>query len=252
MIVDAGQAMIDQLLARHDDLWVYLSASPLTWLTLTLVVYVVADRISMACGRHPAVNLVAIAGAIIIAALKLTGTSYETYFAGAQFVHFLLGPATVALAIPLYRHWERVKTMVLPIAVSLAVGSVAAIVSVVALARAFGGGNQIVASLAPKSVTSPIAMGLSEQLGGIPFLTAALVIATGVTGALILSPLMRLLKIRDSAAIGMAAGLSAHGIGAARAFHIDSVAGAFAGIAMGLNGAFTSLVLPILRPFLGL
>jgi predicted murein hydrolase (TIGR00659 family) len=249
--------MIDQLfsgriLAGHGDLWVYLSASPLTWLTLTLVAYVVSDQISIRCARHPAVNLVALAGAMIIALLKLTGTSYETNFAGAQFIHFLLGPATVALAIPLYRHWEQVKASAIPIVVSLCAGSVAAILSVSALARAFGGSNEIVASLAPKSVTSPIAMSLSEQLGGIPFFTAALVIVTGVSGALILSPLMRLLRIRDSAAIGMAAGLSAHGIGAARAFHIDSVAGAFAGIAMGLNGAFTSLILPILRPFLGL
>ena len=110
----------------------------------------------------------------------------------------------------------------------------------------------MIASLAPKSVTSPIAMGLSDQLGGMPFFTAALVIVTGVLGALMLTPMMRLLRIRDSAAIGMAAGVASHGIGAARAFHIDSVAGAFAGIAMGLNGAFTSLILPLLRPLIGL
>ena len=95
-------------------------------------------------------------------------------------------------------------------------------------------------------------MGLAEQLGGAPFLTAALVIATGVYGAMIFSPLMRLLRIKDPAAIGMAAGLASHGVGAARAFHIDSTAGAFAGIAMGLNGALTSVILPILRPWLGL
>jgi predicted murein hydrolase (TIGR00659 family) len=244
--------MIHHLIAEHADLWVYLSSTPLSWLTLTLIAYVVADRISMAAGRHPAVNLVAIAGAMIILALKLTGTSYETYFAGAQFIHFLLGPATVALAVPLYRHFEQVKKNALPILVSLAAGSIAAIFSVTLIAREMGASKQMIASLAPKSVTSPIAMGLSEQLGGMPFFTAALVIVTGVLGALMLTPLMRLLRIRDSAAIGMAAGVASHGIGTARAFHVDSVAGAFGGIAMGLNGAFTSLILPILRPFIGL
>ena len=162
----------------------------------------------MAAGRHPAVNLVAIAGAMIIIALKLTGTSYETYFAGAQFIHFLLGPATVALAVPLYRHFEQVKKNALPILVSLAAGSVAAIFSVTLIAREMGASKQMIASLAPKSVTSPIAMGLSEQLGGMPFFTAALVIVTGVLGALMLTPLMRLLRIRDPAAIGMAAGVA--------------------------------------------
>ncbi len=244
--------MIEKVLAGHDDFFVYLSSSPLTWLTLTLVAYVIADGISLRFGRHPALNLVALAAAMIIAALKLTGTSYETFFAGAQFIHFLLGPATVALAIPLYRNVDKVRAAALPILASLAAGSLAAIFSVVWIARALGGSIQLAASLAPKSVTSPIAMGLSEKIGGLPVLTAALVIATGVIGALILSPLMRLLRMRDSQAIGMAAELAAHGIGAARAFHIDSVAGAFAGIAMGLNGAFTSVILPLLRPLLGI
>jgi predicted murein hydrolase (TIGR00659 family) len=244
--------MIDNLLAHQADVWVYLASTPLLWLTLTLIAYVIADRVSIACGRHPAVNLVAIAAALIIVLLKSTGTSYETYFAGAQFIHFLLGPATVALAIPLYRHWEQVRASALPIVVSLTVGALTAIFSAALLARAMGGDNLLVASLAPKSVTSPIAMSLSEHLGGAPFLTTCLVIITGVLGALILTPLMRLLRIRDSAAIGMAAGVASHGIGTARAFHIDSVAGAFGGIGMGLNGAFTSLILPLLRPFIGL
>ena len=244
--------MIPKLIAPHPEVWVYLATSPLSWLTLTLVAYLVADRISIACNRHPAVNLVALATLFIILALKATGTNYETYFAGAQFIHFLLGPATVALAVPLYRNFERVRATAVPIAVSLCVGSLVAIVSVVATAWMLGASHEIVASLAPKSVTSPIAMGLAEQLGGAPFLTAALVIATGVYGAMILSPLMRLLRIKDPAAIGMAAGLASHGVGAARAFHIDSTAGAFAGIAMGLNGALTSVILPMLRPWLGL
>lgn len=240
------------LLAPHPEVWVYLATSPLSWLTLTLLAYVIADRVSIVFNRHPAANLVAIASVLIIVALKLTGTNYETYFAGAQFIHFLLGPATVALAVPLYRNFERVRATALPIAASLFVGGVVAIVSVVVIAKMLGASHELTASLAPKSVTSPIAMGLAERLGGAPFLTAALVIATGVFGAVILSPLMRTLRIKDPAAIGMAAGLASHGVGAARAFHIDSVAGAFAGIGMGLNGALTSVILPILQPWLGL
>jgi predicted murein hydrolase (TIGR00659 family) len=244
--------MIEKLVPLPADVWVYLSASPLSWLTLTLIAFIVADRISIASGRHPAVNLVALAAGIVILLLKITGVSYETYFAGAQFIHFLLGPATVALAIPLYRNFDRVKAAAWPILGSLLIGSVTAIASAVLIAKALGGSHELAASLAPKSVTAPIAMGLSEKIGGAPFLTTALVIATGIFGAVSLTPLMRLLRITDPAAVGMAAGLSAHGIGTARAFHIDSTAGAFAGIAMGLNGALTSVILPFLRPWLGL
>lgn len=244
--------MIETLIPGHAQVWVYLAASPLFWLTVTLLAFVLADRISMACGRHPAVNLVALTAALVIALLKLTGVSYQTYFAGAQFIHFLLGPATVALAVPLYRNFEQVKKSALPIFGSLLIGGVTAIISAVLIAKSFGASHELAASLAPKSVTAPIAMGLSERIGGAPFLTAALVIATGILGAIILTPLMKWMRITDSAAIGMAAGVSAHGIGTARAFHIDSTAGAFAGIAMGLNGALTSLILPFLAPWLGL
>jgi predicted murein hydrolase (TIGR00659 family) len=244
--------MIEKLVPGHSDVFVYLSTTPLSWLTLTLLAYLLADRISMACGRHPLVNLVALTTLFIILMLKATGASYETYFAGAQFIHFLLGPATVALAVPLYRNLEQVKASAWPILGALLVGSVTAIVSAVLIAKGLGASHELAASLAPKSVTAPIAMGLSEKLGGAPFLTTALVMATGIFGAVILSPLMKLLRISDPAAIGMAAGLSAHGLGTARAFHIGSTAGAFAGIAMGLNGALTSLILPILRPWLGL
>jgi predicted murein hydrolase (TIGR00659 family) len=247
--------MIDAVRARS-DLFVYLAASPLTWLTLTLIAYLVADRLSQASSRNPLVNLVALTALFVILMLKATGVDYETYFAGAQFIHFLLGPATVALAVPLYRNFEQVKASALPICASLLVGSVTAIASAVLIAKLLGASPELVASLAPKSVTAPIAMGLAEKTGGAPFLTAALVIATGVFGAIILSPLMRLMRISetqraDLAALGMAAGVASHGIGTARAFQIDSFAGAFSGIGMGLNGALTGVILPMLRPWLG-
>ncbi len=233
---------------RAGEIWVYLSENPLLWLTLLLVVYVGADRLAAACGRHPLVNTVAISAAILGALLILTKTSYDTFFAGAQFVHFLLGPATVALAVPLYRNLGRVRATLVPMICALTLGSLVAITSAVAIGGLFGLPLALLASLGPKSVTTPIAMSLAKANGGIPALTAVFVVITGVFGAVIVTPLMNALRIRDWAARGFAAGLAAHGIGTARAFQVDPLAGAFAGIALGLNGALTALVTPLVLP----
>lgn len=227
-------------------LWVYLSAEPLTWLTLTIASYAVADRIAAAGGRHPLLNPVVLAAGIVILLLAVTGTDFRTYFEGAQFVHFLLGPATVALAIPLVRNWGTVKRTAAPIAAALVAASVVGTGSALLMGWALGLPRDILVSLAPKSVTTPIAMGISERLGGIPSLTAVLVITTGVVGAVVVTPLMNTLRIRDYAARGFAAGVAAHGIGTARAFQVDTLAGAFAGIGMALNGALTALLVPAL------
>jgi predicted murein hydrolase (TIGR00659 family) len=224
------------------SIWVYLSASPLLWLTATLSAYVAADMISARLGRHPLANPVVIAAAALVGLLLATGTDYAAYFEGAQFVHFLLGPATVALAIPLWRNLALVRRALLPMAAALLAGSVTAAASAVAIAWAFGAPSDVLASLAPKSTTAPIAMELSKSLGGIPALTAVLVVLTGITGAVIVTPLMNALKITDFAARGFAAGVASHGIGTARAFQVSEIAGTFAGIAMGLNGALTSLL----------
>ena len=227
-------------------LWVYLSAEPLTWLTLTVAAYAVADRIAAAAGRHPLLNPVVLAAAFVIAMLAATGTDFPTYFAGAQFVHFLLGPATVALAVPLVQNWATVKRAAAPIAVALVAASVTGTVSALLIGWGLGLPRDVLVSLAPKSVTTPIAMGISERLGGIPSLTAVLVIMTGVVGAIAVTPLMNALRVRDYAARGFAAGVAAHGIGTARAFQVNDLAGAFAGIGMALNAALTALLVPAL------
>jgi predicted murein hydrolase (TIGR00659 family) len=227
-------------------IWVYLSATPLLWLALTLVAWIAADAIARACGRHPLVNPVLIAIVAMGSILVVTGTPYETYFQGAQFVHFLLGPATVAIAVPLVRHRTLVRANIVPMLAALLAGAVTAVVSVVAMAALLGVPRDILVSLAPKSVTAGIAMAISESMGGKPALTAVLVITTGVMGAVIVTPLMNALKIRDYAARGCAVGLTSHGIGTARAFAVDEIAGTFAGIAMGLNGVATSLLVPLL------
>ena len=228
------------------SIWVYLSATPLLWLTLTLLAWIFADEIAKACGRDPLVNPVLIAIALMGGILMATGTPYQTYFQGAQFVHFLLGPATVAIAVPLVRHRGLVRANILPMLAALLAGAVTAVVSVVAVAAALGVPREILVSMAPKSVTAGIAMAISESMGGRPALTAVLVITTGVMGAVIVSPLMNALKIRDYAARGLAVGLASHGIGTARAFAVDEIAGMFAGIAMGLNGMATALLVPLL------
>lgn len=231
-------------------LWVYLQTTPLFWLTATLGAYLLADALAKAAGRHPLVNPVAIAVALVGALLKVSGADYQTYFNGAQFVHFLLGPATVALAVPLYRNLELVQRNLLPMAAALLVGAVTAIVSALVVARALGAPRAVLVSLAPKSVTAGVAMAVSETLGGAPPLTAVLVIATGILGAIMVTPLMNALRIRDYAARGFAAGLASHGIGTARAFQVDPVAGVFAGLAMGLNAVVTPAIIPALLPWL--
>jgi predicted murein hydrolase (TIGR00659 family) len=213
---------------------------------LTLAAWLVADAIAKACGRHPLVNPVLIAIALMGSVLVATGTPYGTYFQGAQFVHFLLGPATVAIAVPLVRHLTLVRANIVPMLAALVAGAVTAVVSVVAVAAALGVPREILVSLAPKSVTAGIAMAITESMGGRPPLTAVLVITTGVMGAVIVSPLMNALGIRDYAARGFAVGLTSHGIGTARAFAVNEIAGTFAGIAMGLNGVATSIVVPLL------
>ncbi|MCB1907088.1 MAG: LrgB family protein [Rhodocyclaceae bacterium] len=232
------------------DIWVYLAATPLLGLTLTLVCYQIAFAIHRRLGMHPAANPVLLAVAMLVAVLLATDTPYPVYFDGAQFVHFLLGPATVALAIPLYAQFERLKKLALPLLVALVAGSLAAALSAVALGAMFGASRELLMSLAPKSVTTPIAMGVAERLGGLPSLTAVLVIATGILGAIGARYVYRLLHIEDHAVRGFAIGLASHGIGTARAFQVSEQAGAFAALAMGLNGLFTAATLPLLLPWL--
>ncbi len=229
-------------------LWVYLSRTPLLWLTATLIVYAVADRVSAATGRHPLANPVLHSVWALGLVLALTGTPYRVYFEGAQFVHFMLGPATVALAIPLWEARRQIVRALVPMLAALVAGAITALVSAVAIAMALGAPREVLISLSPKSVTAGVAMGISETLGGDPALSAVLVILTGILGALMVTPLMNGLRVTDWRARGFAVGLASHGIGAARAFQVNETAGAFAGVAMGLNALFTALIVPpILR-----
>lgn len=233
------------------QLWLYLSTAPLFWLTVTLVAYQLGGWLFRRMGCTPLLNPVLTAVLLLGTLLKLSGVEYQTYFQGAQLIHFLLGPATVALAIPLYREVAMIRKSFGPIAVSLVLGALAAIASAVGIAWGLGGERLLLVSIAPKSVTTPIAMGISEQIGGLPSLTAVTVVLTGITGAVIGDLVLKLLRVRLDAARGMAYGVAAHGIGTAHAMQQSRTAGAFSALAMALNGLLTALLLPLLIGLLG-
>jgi predicted murein hydrolase (TIGR00659 family) len=233
-----------------ENLWSYLSATPLLWLTTTILAYIAADFSARRLGYPPWANPVLLAILLIAPLLWVTRTDYAAYFEGAQFIHFLLGPATVALAVPLWDNRETIRHSVAPILMALLVGSIVAAGSAIILARGFGLPDEVILSLAPKSTTAPVALGISEAVGGVPTLTAVLVILTGIIGAVTVTPLMNLLRIEDWRARGFAVGVAAHGIGTARAFQVNPIAGAYAGIAMALNALLTSLIVPLLARWL--
>ena len=224
------------------QIWVYLAADPLLGLTLTLAVYVAGVRLFRRLGDHPLANPVLVSVLVLSGLLHATATPFE----GAQFVHFMLGPATVALAVPLYRQWARVRRSAASLLVALACGSLTAAASAIGIAALLGASRETLLSLAPKSVTTPVAMGVAEQIGGLPSLTAVLVILTGIVGAVLGGAVLDLVRVRDARARGLAIGTAAHGIGTARALQMGEVTGAFAGLAMGLNALATALLLPVL------
>jgi predicted murein hydrolase (TIGR00659 family) len=232
--------------ARIADIWVYLSTEPLLWLTATLLAYLAAHAIYSRANHHPLLNPVPIAVAMLVLLLWSSGTNYGTYFAGAQFVHFLLGPATVALAVPLFEQRHRVRSMGWPLAAGLLAGVATAVVSATAIAWLFGASRETIVSLAPKSVTTPVAMAIAERVGGLPSLTATLVIATGILGAMLARPVLDRTGVTDPAARGFALGVTSHGIGTARAFQVGEQQGAFAGLAMALAALATAVLVPLL------
>lgn len=227
------------------DIWVYLSATPLLWLAATFVVFQGAILVHRRLGSNPVLHPVLLAMGALMLILLVTGTSYDTYFEGAQFIHFMLGPATVALAIPLFDHRQAIRRLLLPLIVSGVVGASTAALSAIAVGWALGADRLTLLSLAPKSVTSPIAMGVTEKLGGLPSLTAALVLITGSLGCILAPPIIRLLGIQDDKVKGFAMGLAAHGFGTAQAFGISATAGAFAGLGLSMAGVITAVILPL-------
>jgi predicted murein hydrolase (TIGR00659 family) len=227
------------------ELWVYLSATPLFGLTLTLSVYLLALQLYQRSGHAPWANPVLWTVMTLAGLLMLSGTPYPSYFSGAQFIHFLLGPAVVALGWPLWQRRAELRQRLGVVLVAALAGGTAAAGSAVLIGWALGLPPELLRSLAPKSVTAPVAMGIAEQLGGIPALAAVLAVLTGLTGALLGKYLFDLLGISLPQARGFALGTASHGIGAARALQVHPDAGAYAGLALSLQVLLAALLMPL-------
>lgn len=235
----------------HDavQLWVYLASSPLFGLSATLVAYVLAQALFVRLGSPPWANPVLVAVLMLTAVLWLTDTAYAVYFAGAQFVHVLLGPAVVVMAWPLWQRRQELQRRGLHLVLAALAGGAASALSAVAIGAALGLDGRVLRSLAPKSVTAPVAMGIAERIGGVPALAAAFVLMTGVFGALMGKYVLDALRIHDWSVRGFALGNAAHGIGAARAMQVHPDAGAYAGLALCLQALLASVLMPLLAPW---
>jgi len=227
-----------------------MRSSPLTGVFVTLLAYKLAVLFNRRCKGHPLSNPVLIGVLLVLGWLLLTGTGYRDYMKGAQMIQMLLGPATVALAVPLYSNLSRLKRAAGPLAICIVLGSFTGIVSAVGVGWLLDLPHQVLLSLTTRAVTTPIAMSVSQGVGGIPELSAMFVILSGIFGAVIVKPLFSVLGLADDMVLGTATGLSAHGIGTARVFQLSEVAGAFSGLAMGLNGLLTAILVPLLAPLL--
>jgi putative effector of murein hydrolase len=228
------------------EIWVYLSGSPLLALVLTLAAYQVGAMVYERTGRNPLANPVAIAVAIVAIVITLIDMPYAKYFEGAQFVHFLLGTATVALAVPIHHGLKALAGRVLPLLIALFAGGATSIVTAVGTARLLGADDTIVRGFYAKSVTAPIAMGVAERIHASPTLTAVFAISTGILGAVFARFVLDAVGSKAWWQRGFALGVAAHGIGTARAFSINEEAGRYAGLAMGMHGVLGAALIPLL------
>ncbi|MES2765098.1 MAG: LrgB family protein [Bacteroidota bacterium] len=225
--------------------------TPLISILITLGIYVFAQKLFLRF-KSPFLNPVLLSICTLIFFLKISGIEYAEYIEGGKFISFLLSPAVVALGAVLYSQRSEIFKKRKAILISVIAGSCVGIMSAAGIAILLKANPQIVATLAPKSVTAPIAIEISRMTSGIPSLTAAICIAVGVFGAVVGPMFLKLLKIKSGAAWGFAMGAAAHGIGTARALEEGELEGAAAGLAIGLNGILTAILTPILLKLFGI
>jgi predicted murein hydrolase (TIGR00659 family) len=232
---------------RHSivEIWVYLSGSPLLALFVTLAAYQAGLALYERCNRHPLSNPVAIAVVLVAAFIQAIDMPYAKYFEGAQFVHFLLGTATVSLAIPIYRGLGELKGRLIPLFAALVCGGAISILSAVGIATLLGADRTIIGGLYAKSVTAPIAMGVAERIGVSPTLTAVFAVATGILGSVLARYVLDFVGVKAWWQRGFALGVASHGIGTSRAFSVSSEAGTYASLAMGMHGILGAIVIPL-------
>lgn len=228
----------------------YISTTPLIWLILTIGSYKLGIIIYEKFNKHTLLQPIITAYVILMSSLFITGVSYEEYFKGVEIINFFLGPATVALALPLFNNLKYIKSLFFPIFITLIIAGVFSILIAVALLWVFGAELTTILSMTTKSITAPIAIITSEQIGAIPSLAIGFVVAAGIIGALFGTIVFKIFKIKHDTSKGFALGVISHGIGTARAIEISEKAAAFSALAMGLSGIFTAVFLPLIIQFL--
>lgn len=236
---------------RLEETWHWLVGSPLFGVTLTVLAYAVARALWERTGRPAVLNSVLVAVAFAGGVLVLLGVDYAAYMEGGRLIVFLLGPATVALALPLHLESRLARRAALPVVLGILVGTTTSVVVAVWVTGLLGADRALVLSMAPKSATTPVSISLAEQAGGLPALAAVFTILAGVLGAVVGPAVLSLFRFRDARVRGLAIGVASHGVGTARALEEGRTEGAFAGLAMGLTALATALVLPLVLRVLG-
>ena len=227
-----------------------IMSNPIILLAITFGIYYVARQIQKRTG-WVVLNPILITIVALIALLQLTGISYETYEQGGQYIEFWLKPAIVALGVPLYQNLGQIRRQLLPILMSQLVGCLVGLVSVTLIASALGASHEVIVSLAPKSVTTPIAMEVCKTSGGIPSLTAAIVVIVGLFGAIFGFKILEVWHVRNPFSQGISMGTAAHAVGTSRAMEKGETYGAYSSLGLILNGVLTALLTPFVLKLLG-
>ncbi|MCL7945566.1 LrgB family protein [Marinobacter sp. ATCH36] len=243
---------MSELSARFQELLGLLSASPVLAIALTLGAFFAGNRLFRLLRRPVWLPPMLISAMLVGGMIAVLAIDYSDYSDGAQWLTVLLGPATVALGVPLYQQMHHIRALWRPILFTLPVAAMMAAVYAVVIAGLMGASPEVLASLAPKSVTAPIAIGITEQLGGSVSLMMGGLLITGILATLFVDLVARWLSITDPRILGLALGLNGHALGTARAFEISPAAGAFASLGMGLTGIFTALILPLAFRLIGI
>ncbi|QIX28860.1 LrgB family protein [Nocardioides sp. JQ2195] len=228
-----------------------MRSTPLLGVFVTVAAYKVGLEVKRISRNHPLAQPVLVAIIVVGLVMWALDVSYDQYLAGGSIIAFLLGPATVALAVPLHHQAHHLKELALPMLVAIPVGALVSIGGGVLLARALGGGRELELTIAAKSATTPIAISVTEHVGGNASLVAVFTVVAGMMGAVLGPTLLNLLRVRDPRARGLAIGSVSHGIGTSRALHEDPVEGAFSGLSMGLTALATSILVPVVIHLLG-
>jgi putative effector of murein hydrolase len=229
-----------------DAFMLYIQTSPLPWLIFTISAYKIGVVLYEKSGKHALLQPIIIAYAIMLPILILSGVSYEHYFKSTTLIHFFLGSATVALALPLYNNLKHIYTHFFPLVVTLVVGGFLTIAIAVGILYMLDASTVTMLSMTTRSVTAPITIITAQDIGANPSLALGFVLITALLGALFSDVIIRIMKIKNDAAKGFALGLISHAVGIAKSMEISQKAAAFAALAMGLYGVCAALILPFI------